>query len=442
MSTKLLLCDAADGLAQLQYALIRSGNDFETEVVTEGFRAVEVAARTQPQIVVTEIGLEGLSGTELLRRLMAMVPETRVVCWTGVPSPFAVAEMLEAGASGYLLKEDGPEAVVRAIRAILDGNVVFSPRVASQIAERLAESIKHQRELEVALADTSERLEAMTSAKADFLANVSHELRTPVTIAKGIAFVLKSPDVSDQEKEEFLAQLDSSLERLMATVDEMVTITELDRGTLLLRVSELDLAPILRHVIEEIGRRYEGVQIDQAIPATLPAMADPAQIAEVVRQILDNACRYSPQGRPVHLRARPMEEGVVVSITDHGEGIDREVLARAFSEPFSTGEEILRKERSGVGVGLNLARQLVLKHGGIMWADPLPAGGTRVSFCLPLHRGERVTKPPLIPVDVPAPPPVIRPGTTAPDTAPAPPPVPESVGGPDEPEDQPTATSS
>jgi len=443
MPTKLLLCDTADGLAQLQYALIRSGEEFQTEVVTEGFRAVEVAARSQPQVVVTEIGLEGLSGTELIRRLLSMVPETRVVCWTGVPSPFAVADMLEAGASGYLLKEDGPEAVVRGIRAVLDGNVVFSPRVASQIAERLGESVKHQRELEAALAETSERLEHLTTVKSDFLANISHELRTPVTIAKGIAFVLKSPDVSDTEKEEFLAQLDSSLERLMKTVDEMVTITELDRGTLLLRVSDLDLAPILRHVIDEIGRRYTGIEIDHAIPTALPAMADPAQIAEVVRQILDNACRYSPQGRPVHLRARSMDEGVVVSITDHGEGIDRDLITRAFSEPFSTGEEILRKERSGVGIGLNLARQLVLKHGGIMWADPLPAGGTRVSFCLPLHRGERVMKPPLLPADALAPPVVTPAEPTGSPAAKAEASNAAARGAlPAEPEGQPTSTSS
>jgi signal transduction histidine kinase len=74
----------------------------------------------------------------------------------------------------------------------------------------------------------------------------------------------------------------------------------------------------------------------------------------------------------------------------------RDVVTQAFNEPFSTGEEILRKERSGVGIGLHMARQLVLQHGGIIWADPLPAGGTRVSFCLPVHVGETVRARPVL----------------------------------------------
>jgi signal transduction histidine kinase len=89
-----------------------------------------------------------------------------------------------------------------------------------------------------------------------------------------------------------------------------------------------------------------------------------------------------------------MDEGVTVSITDHGQGIAREVVIQAFNEPFSTGEEILTKERSGIGLGLHMARQLVLQHLGIIWADPLPAGGTRVSFCLPVGSGAPVTSPP------------------------------------------------
>ncbi|HEX9122580.1 MAG TPA: ATP-binding protein [Actinomycetota bacterium] len=396
MSTKVLLCDTPDGLAQLQYALLKSGEDLQLEAVTDGFRAVEAASRTQPAVVVCEIGLEGLAGAELVRRLLATVPETRVICWTAVPSPFTAAEMLVAGASGYLLKEDGPETVALAIRSAVDANVALSHRVAGQLAERFASSIRQHRELEKALADTSEQLEHLTGAKGEFLANVSHELRTPVTVAKGIAYVLKNRGLPEEEQHEFLDQLEASLDKLMVIVDEMLTIAELDRGTLSLKLSEVDLGPLLRHAADEVGRRYATVRIERAIPEVLPATADPARIGEVARQLLDNACRYSPPGQPVQFRARTMDEGVVVSVTDHGQGMNRDVVTQAFNEPFSTGEEILRKERSGVGIGLHMARQLVLQHGGIIWADPLPAGGTRVSFCLPVHAGETVRVRPVL----------------------------------------------
>jgi signal transduction histidine kinase len=113
-----------------------------------------------------------------------------------------------------------------------------------------------------------------------------------------------------------------------------------------------------------------------------------------VRELLDNACRYSPPGAAVELLARVLAEGVVVSVTDRGEGMDRSVAAKAFQEPFSTGEGTLRKEKAGVGIGLHLARQVVVEHGGILWTDPLPGGGTRISFCIPSHEGDHLAVPP------------------------------------------------
>ena len=398
----MLLCDTADGLAQLQYALMKSGAGLEMEVVTDGFRAVEVAARTQPAIVVAEIGLEGLSGTDLVRRLLAIVPETSVICWTNVSSPVLAAQMLHSGASAYLLKEDGPDAVLRAIRAVIDGNVALSHRVGVQLGDRLVAESTQRRDLEIALGEVSERLESLTTAKADFLANISHELRTPVTVAKGIAYVLKNRGLPEEEQREFLGQLESSLEKLMMLIDEMLTIADLDRGTLTLKLTEIDLSPILAHVADEIARQYPKVEIRRDVPDRLVGPSDPVRVAEVVRQLLDNACRYSQDGQSVVLKGRAMSEGVLVSVTDRGEGIRRDVVAKAFNEPFTAGEDILRKERAGAGVGLHMARQIVLQHGGIMWADPLPAGGTRVSFVIPAHAGQTLTAPPRL-VEVEAP---------------------------------------
>ncbi|HXF37803.1 MAG TPA: hybrid sensor histidine kinase/response regulator [Actinomycetota bacterium] len=402
MPTKVLLCDAPDGLALLQYALLRSGAELEVEAAPDGFRAVELAARLQPEVVVCEIDLEGLAGTELVRRLLASAPGARLVCWTAVASAGSAAEMLGAGAVGYLLKEDGPDGIVRAIRAAASGvGVVLSPKVARLLADRFAESLRRDQELEESLAEATGKLDEVRAAKAEFLANVSHELRTPVTVAKGIAYVLRNRDVPDPEREEFLHQLEASLDKLMGIVDEILTIAELDRGTLALNLQQVDLAPLLRHLAEEAARRYPEHRIDHRVPDPLPAMADPGRISEVVRQLLDNACRYSPPHESVSLQARVLEEGVVVSVTDHGLGMAREVLSRAFEEPFSTGERVLRKERAGVGLGLHMARQLVAQHGGVLWADPLPSGGTRVSFCLPADRGQRVMAPPVLAPEAP-----------------------------------------
>jgi signal transduction histidine kinase len=182
----------------------------------------------------------------------------------------------------------------------------------------------------------------------------------------------------------------------MAIVDEVITMSELEKGTFSLELAPTDLAPLVRHAVDEVSRQYPSQSIVAQVPDTLSAVADGAKIGGVVRELLDNACRYSPPDAPVEIVARILHEGVVVTVTDHGEGLDRSVATKAFEQPFSTGEGILRKEKAGVGVGLHLARQIVVEHGGIMWADPLPGGGTRVSFCLPAHAGERLSVPPSI----------------------------------------------
>ncbi|MEO8292391.1 MAG: hybrid sensor histidine kinase/response regulator [Actinomycetota bacterium] len=395
MTVTVLLCDTADGLAQLQYALIRSGADLQLEVTTDALRAVELAARTRPDVIVTELTLEGLGGAELIKRLRASAPGSRTICHSDVVDPRVMAEVLAAGAAGYVLREEGADEVLRAIGAAAGGaGASLSARAAALVAGTLGEALDDRERLSMQLAEIEETTRQGTAAKAEFLSNISHELRTPVTVAKGIAYVLRNRHIPDEEWEEFIQQLQASLDKLMMMVDEIITIAELERGTLELELTELDLAPLLRHAADEIGRQHPGLEIQRLFPDVLPAYADPARIGEVVREILDNGCRYSPEDRPVELRARALDEGVVVTVTDRGQGMQRTVAAQAFAQPFSTGEAVLRKEKAGVGVGLHLARQLIVQHGGILWTDPIPSGGTRVSFCIPGHRGETLSSLP------------------------------------------------
>jgi signal transduction histidine kinase len=166
----------------------------------------------------------------------------------------------------------------------------------------------------------------MTTAKADFLANVSHELRTPVTVAKGIAYVLKNRGIPKEEEERFIGHLEASLEKLSMLIEEMLTVADLDRGSLSLELTRVDLAPLLRQVADESARQFPAVTIEREIHPSLPASADPGRFIEIVRQLLDNACRYSPEDQPVLLKGRPMDEGVVVSVTDHGAGMARQTV--------------------------------------------------------------------------------------------------------------------
>ena len=117
MATDIVLCDTADGVARLQYFLLKEAADLAVEVTTDAFRGVELAARVRPTVVITELTLEGLSGAELVKRFRASTPGSRVVAWTAEDDPGRIADALAAGASGYVLKEDGEQELLRAVRA-------------------------------------------------------------------------------------------------------------------------------------------------------------------------------------------------------------------------------------------------------------------------------------------------------------------------------------
>ncbi|MET0800804.1 MAG: ATP-binding protein [Actinomycetota bacterium] len=382
MTLTVLVCDAAGAVDGLQVeATVEIG--LSLDATTDATRVAELAARLRPDVVICRLDMEGTHGVEVLTRVAASSPPSRTIARIAPGDPQRAADAIAAGASGLSSVDDDPRTVLAIATAVAGGSVAMSPAIAASLARELSAATDSSAHLAGELDELRASISQGTSAKADFLSNISHELRTPVTVAKGIAYVLRNPAIEEAERTEFLEQLQGSLDKLMGIVDEIITISELERGSFELVLAEVDLAPLVLRVIDGARATHPDVPILAEVGPTLETLADEARIAGVVAELLDNACRYSPAGAPVEISARDMKEGVVVTVTDHGEGLARDVARRSFDEPFSTGEGVLRKEKAGVGVGLHLARQLVLEHGGTMWADPLPGGGTLVAFCIP-----------------------------------------------------------
>ena len=187
------------------------------DVTSDPFRAVEAAARSRPDVVTVDLGLEGLGGRGAdppAVRLDTRHPRDRAL--RRLANAAAVADALGAGAAGYVLREDGPDALLAAVRAALTGAAVLSPVVATSFGSEVTRLVASERALAAELEEVRSSVTQGTSAKADFLANISHELRTPVTVAKGIAYVLRNPSVPEGERDQFLGQLQASLDKLMA----------------------------------------------------------------------------------------------------------------------------------------------------------------------------------------------------------------------------------
>jgi signal transduction histidine kinase len=191
-----------------------------------------------------------------------------------------------------------------------------------------------------------------------------------------------------------LARLEEAASKLTRMVENLLMLAEMERGEFQLNIEACDFVALVREAAEETAPRYPRVSLDVRLPVAIPARADADRIREVIRQIVDNGCRYSEEGGVVTVQAKRAVEGIVVSVNDQGKGVDRRVVAAAFGEAFSPGEQVLTKERAGLGMGLNLARNLVALHGGILSAEPLPGGGSKVSFVIPAEPQTQAATPP------------------------------------------------
>ena len=389
MVRSVLLSDTPGAISAL-HAATRHQPDLVVDVSTDALRAIEAAARIRPDVICCRLTMDGFTDLDLLTRFLSASPASAIVVRLSLDDLGLASMCLRAGARGIVATDDDPATCIEVITAVSERSttVALSSRMAVEVGITLNDRLLETRHLRIELEGLRKSIAQGTTAKADFLSNISHELRTPVTVAKGIAYVLRNPSVGEDDRAEFLDTLQDSLDNLMGLVDEIITMSELERGTFELDLTDVDLAPIVQRSVGRARERHEAVRIEASIASSLPTRADPGRLEGVVDELLENACRYSPAGRPVEITARRMSEGIVVSITDHGEGLDRTVAKRSFEEPFSTGEGVLRKEKAGVGVGLHLARQLIVEHGGTLWTDPLPGGGTRASFCIPSHDRE------------------------------------------------------
>src|SRR5437763_4172251 len=187
MPISLVVAGSTEDGAALENALVPDTAVGRVDLATDAYRAIELAMRNRPDLVVVDPAVPGLPAAELVARLKERLPGSPVVCWTAEPDVDQASELLRAGAAAYLVKQDGPADLIRHIPALLDGGFVIAPKVAAGLAVRFAEAIHREVELTRSLDEASAQLQAIASAKEAFMANVNHEIRTPVTIVKGIA---------------------------------------------------------------------------------------------------------------------------------------------------------------------------------------------------------------------------------------------------------------
>jgi signal transduction histidine kinase len=226
--------------------------------------------------------------------------------------------------------------------------------------------------------------------KAELIATLAHEMRTPLTSVKGYASALLMEETSfaPDTQREFLQIIDEECDLLRDLIHDLLESSIIDAGLMEINPQPIMLARLVENVIGEIKHRARGHRFLVSFPPGMPILeADPDRVSQVLRNLIDNAVKYSPEGGLVVVRGEVGQDEVIVTVADQGVGIAPEHLNRLFEKYFrvKTGR---RHHVAGTGLGLPIARTIVESHGGRIWAESQIGEGTALHFTLPLTRSE------------------------------------------------------
>ncbi|BCJ76056.1 sensor histidine kinase [Catellatospora sp. IY07-71] len=252
-------------------------------------------------------------------------------------------------------------------------------RIIEAFAAQAALALRQER-----LAEEAARARPLAEAdrmRTALLAAVSHDLRTPLASAVAAVAGLRSDDVafSDEDRRELLDTAAESLERLNRLVSNLLDMSRLQAGALGVTARELWLDEAVPAALDELGEAGRTVRV--RIPDDLSAVrADPGLLQRVLVNVVSNALRFSPPGRPPLVSASELGDQVELRVVDHGPGIPEEQRDQVFLPFQRLGD---RDNDTGVGLGLALSRGLTEAMGGTLLPETTPGGGLTMVLNLP-----------------------------------------------------------
>jgi heavy metal sensor kinase len=227
------------------------------------------------------------------------------------------------------------------------------------------------------------RLERVVTQQRRFVANASHELRTPLTVMRSEIDVSLASDALSRDARTVLESTREEVVRMTGIVENLLTLARIDEEELRLIRRPCDLREIAEAIARELApiARQRGVTI-QLNGSRGPVEADPERLGQVVRNLLDNAIRYSPQGRTVIVEVANHDGQAELAVRDEGPGIDPPELEHVF-ERFYRGDPSRPPGREGSGLGLAICQEIAEAHGGGMSATSAAGRGSTFRLRLP-----------------------------------------------------------
>lgn len=277
-----------------------------------------------------------------------------------------------------------------------DAEMVIRMKNRSARTLLVSTSIMHPREGRMFLSvyrDIS-AFKEMDKLKDEFVSMVSHELRTPLSIIKeGVNLVLDGiPGAINSEQAKVLGSTKRNIDRLVRIINNLLDISKIEAGKLEMSRRTCDVSDVIRQAVSSFSARAgdRRLKLEAGMPdCPIVAEVDPDMIAQVVSNLIDNAIKFTDEGK-VSVTLKRSESGIEISVEDTGIGIAKEDMGKLFGkfQQFSRSRDSGEK---GTGLGLSIAKGMIEMHGGRMWAESKPGAGTIMKVAIPIKGidGER-----------------------------------------------------
>lgn len=370
----LVVDDEENVVATMQAILEMDGHQVDT--IQTGQEAIEMVKAEDYDVVLTDLRLEDVSGQDVLAAVRRERPGTVTIMLTGYASLESAIAALREGVYDYLLKPSDPDELRATVQRAIERR-----RLLRRVAE----------------------LQELDDLKSQFLSMASHELRTPITAVSGFAQlalrgVRERLRAGKPDEEAWSRELDRLTRQLQIIEDqsaklgrlvrELLDVSRIQAGRLEFELVPVDVADVAQAVAEQMQMISPRHRLETHARGTTTVMGDRDHLDQVLANLLDNAVKYSPEGGPVDVRVWSERDEVRILVEDRGIGIPSEQLERVFDLFYRTSDAESRRT-PGLGLGLYITKGIVERHGGRIWLESEPGGGTRVHVTLPAEHAKR-----------------------------------------------------
>lgn len=332
--------------------------------------------------------------TEIFGLASAVLYErhTGEVYWAGTPAPEVIDAALRAAATGGSSPHHQADYVIvsvsrgsEPVAAMAVPDVTISESVLQGVANLVAIGLERARAQD--LAQQIEAARQSEQLRTTLIDAMAHEFKTPLTLIKATTTsLLANPDIPAENRKEQLAVADEEAEHLRELIDDAIEMARLDTAHIEIHPELANVRDILQDVLASMQTEIEEHPIRISGTETLPPMAFDKRLMKLtIRQLLDNAMKYSPSETQVDISSRMTNGMLTLEITDHGAGIPAEEQARIFERFYRSPS--VKGQIPGSGLGLSIAHGIVQAHHGELTVSSQP-GHTTFRVTLPVLQPE------------------------------------------------------